>query len=191
VPDEIGAPWRTPVPDPTLLTTEALVREVGHLRELLTARLDGLEDRLDSYQEAHAEKHRSRASEVEKEVQHLTELVAERFAGIQAQLLERESRYEESNRSSKEAVSTALAAQKEAAAKAEVATKEQLASLKSETGTVVTSLEGRITNVKELLTTARGRDAGLETALSRTFTIVSIVVAVVAVAAAVIVGTRG
>jgi hypothetical protein len=40
----------TPIPDPTVLTTAALHREIEHMKELLTQRIDGVEDRIDRHE---------------------------------------------------------------------------------------------------------------------------------------------
>jgi len=186
-----------PVPDPTQLTTDALLREISHLRELLTARIESAEDSQNAYEQAHAEAHRIRATEVAQAIEHLTELCAERFAGIQTQLVERDSRVQESSQASKDAIAAALAAQKEAVAKSEESTKEQLASIKSENATTVASLESKIENVKELIGTAgvqagqqAGRGAGLDLAATRTFAAIGLVIALAAVIVTVIIGTR-
>jgi hypothetical protein len=193
-----------PIPDPTLLTTEALLREIGHLRDFNMAEIGRLEDRLDAYERTHETKHRERATEVESSIQHLTELAAERFAGvsdrfagIQLQLAERDSRIQESTQASKDAIAAALAAQKEAVAKSELSTKEQIAAITTQNATTVSSLESKIENVKELITGSAtvqagqtGRGVGLDTALNRTFTLATVVIGAIAVAVAIILGTR-
>jgi hypothetical protein len=184
-----------PRPDPTVLTTEALLREVTHLRELLTSRLEGLEDRQDAYERVHEAKHRERAAEVEASIRHLTELAAERFAGvtdrfagIQVQLTERDTRLQDTTQASKDAIAAALAAQKEAVAKSELNTKEQLASIKSENATTVASLESKIENVKDLIGAAQltvgqqeGRTGGMDVAWGRTVALAGVLVAIAAV----------
>jgi hypothetical protein len=188
---------RLPVPDPTTLTTELTHREIAHLKELHGELIDALEERLDAYEQAHETKHRERAAEVEKEVQHFVELaaerfagVADRFAGIQLQLTERDSRVAESSQASKDAIAAALAAQKEAVGKSEQATKEQLASLKSELGESIASLRTQLDDMKNLTGHAAGRGVGLDTALSRTFTLAAVVIAAISVAVAIVLGTR-
>jgi hypothetical protein len=191
----VGNEGRTPVPDPTILTTEALLREIGHLRDYMLAATAGLEDRFDAYERAHETKHRERATEVEKAIQHLTELAAERFAGvsdrfsgIQLQLAERDARIQESTQASKDAIAAALAAQKEAVTKSELNTKEQIAAITTQNATTVASLESKIENVKELITGAgnvqagaTGRTAGLDLAASRTLTVVGIVAVILGI----------
>ena len=194
-----------PVPDPTLLTTEALLREISHLRELVIVQLDGLEDKVDAYSQTHETKHRERASEVEAKIQHLTELAAERFAGvtdrfagIQLQLSERDARVQESTQASKDAIAAALAAQKEAVAKSELSTKEQIVAITTQIATTVASLESKIENVKEMITGATvvasqqtGRAGGLDLAVSRTIAMAGVIIAVVAIAVTIMISSRG
>lgn len=42
---ETGQPTRVPIPDPTILTTEALRRDIGSLRELLETRINEMDRR--------------------------------------------------------------------------------------------------------------------------------------------------
>jgi hypothetical protein len=176
---------RVPVPDPTTLTTELTYREIAHLKELHDIRFDGLEDRLDAYEQAHETKHRERAKEVEREIERFTELAAERFAGvsdrfagIQLQLTERDARVAESSQASKDAIAAALAAQKEAVGKSEQATKEQLASTKSELTESIASLRQQVEDLKGLTGHQTGRGVGLDLALSRTLIIAGLVITV-------------
>jgi hypothetical protein len=81
--------------------------------------------------------------------------------------------------------------------KSELNTKEQIGAITTQNATTVSSLESKIDNVKELITGSAtvqagqtGRGAGLDVALSRTFTVAAIVIAAIAVAVTVILGTR-
>ena len=96
--------WR-PVPDPTLLTTQQLLRENLALRELIEARLLGM-DKAIALIQANADRSPS-----------IAEVVAEfreKFSGIQVQFRERDQRTEQAAKESKIAVDAAFAAQKEA-----------------------------------------------------------------------------
>lgn len=53
-----------PIPDPTALTTTALHREIGHLKELHAVRFDSIEERLDDTEE----RRRELKADTEKEV---------------------------------------------------------------------------------------------------------------------------
>ena len=103
-----------PVPDPTVLTTDQLLREIGHLKELLAEMFDSVNDQL-----ALGERQRvEQKSDTEKAIQ----------AALTAQ---------------KEAVAAQAAAFAESVAKSENATAKQLdqmqATFKAEIGSVATS----------------------------------------------------
>lgn len=87
----------TPVPDPTLLTTEALTREITALKELVFTRIESLKD-----------------------------VNNEKFQSIQTQFLERDTRANQTAKDNKLAVDAALNAAKEAVAKSEGTTVRQL-----------------------------------------------------------------
>ncbi len=97
--DRRGHGW-APVPDPTVLTTEALLREIKNLRE-------AMEQRIDSNQKLSDAEFRR---------------VAERFNLVESQRVEQKADTES-------AIKAALAAQKEAGDKAETATAKQLGQL--------------------------------------------------------------
>ena len=133
-----------PNPDPSDLTISMVYHEIANLRQLLEARLDGI-DRATVVFEANLTRV---PTEVDKQVLRLRELHDERFVaakearnglaeGIQKQFDERDIRSKASELSAQVAVSAALQAQKEAAAaqndsnaaaisKSEVATTKQI-----------------------------------------------------------------
>lgn len=124
-----------PTPDPTVLTTEALHREISGLRQIMEARLQCQDENL-----SHVEKQINGAKEVietrlegmdkaitllqgltdkvpaqvESAVERLQELHAEKFASIATQFAERDTRTEQTSKDSKVAVDAALQAAKEA-----------------------------------------------------------------------------
>ncbi len=79
-------PIVTPVPDPTVLTTAALNKEINALKELTSTRLDNIEK---SIQLSHDDLVRV-PTDVQKQVGHLRELHEEKFEGIQTQLKNRD-----------------------------------------------------------------------------------------------------
>src|SRR4026207_2120579 len=107
----------TPVPDPTLLTTAALTREIAALKELVVTRLDAMDKAMDIFSD-----NLTRApTEVDKQISHLKELMIEtfavhmeQFASIPPHFRERDVRGEQSAKDSKVAVDAALQAAKEA-----------------------------------------------------------------------------
>lgn len=107
-------------PDPTVLTTQQLLRELATLREIIETRLDGgdkvvklLQDSTDKI-----------PFFVGEEIGHLKELHEEKFISIQTQFVERDTRAEQMGANDKSAVSTAFSAAKEAVGAALQAAKE-------------------------------------------------------------------
>lgn len=140
--------------DPTRLTTQQLIREIDGLRELIEARMDGMdhdrhsmrqiiETRLDGYDKAirllqdTADKFPARIDEKIQALQHIQDqrfgLQDEKFRSIQTQFSERDVRTEQTSRDSKVAVDAALQAAKEAVA--EQNRSSALSITKSETST--------------------------------------------------------
>lgn len=130
-----------PRPDPTLLTTQQLIREIGALRETLETRMDAIntkiETRLDGMDKAIEllqSTHDKLPAKIDEKVRHLESLHDERFIGVQRQLEgvqrqfeERDVRSEQTSQAAKEAVATAFQASKEAVAAALQAAKEAVA----------------------------------------------------------------
>jgi hypothetical protein len=136
----------TPVPDPTLLTTAALTREIAALKELVVTRLDAM----DKAQDLFSSNLNRVPTDTDKQIQHLRELVSsellekeksliiqleerdkrfqdiirqggqlfeEKFLGVQTQFKERDVRVEQTARDTKVAVDAALQAAEKAVSK--------------------------------------------------------------------------
>lgn len=99
-----------PVPDPTLLTTQALTQAVGSLKELFEARVTSLEKNMEMLQQGLDE----RSKEVREAVRHLERLHDEKFVRITTQIAERDVQRDAASRDVKAAVDSAFAAAKEA-----------------------------------------------------------------------------
>lgn len=148
-----------PIPDPSLLTTKQLQREVFGLRELLETRLVGtdttsrlvreiIETRLDGMDKAirllqdTADKFPARIDEKitalkevhQQKFEAMFDTNIEKFSSIQTQFRERDVRAEQSSKDSKVAVDAALQAAKEAVGEQNKSS--ALAIAKSETATV-------------------------------------------------------
>ena len=148
-----------PVPDPTLLTTKQLTRELFALRELLESRLAGtdkaieqtkaiLEARIDGIDKmtnlleeithlfpARIDEKITALREVhEQKFESISGTHSEKFASIQKQFIERDTRSEQTSRDSKTAVDAALQAAKEAVGEQNKSS--AMAISKSETSTV-------------------------------------------------------
>ena len=157
----------TPIPDPTLLTTQQLHREILGLREVIETRLIGMDKAIELIQTA-ADKV---PSKMDIAITQLRELQDEKFNSIQVQFKERDTRTEQTSRDSKVAVDAALQAAKEAVgeqnksnalaiAKSEAAFTKQIDS----TGTLITTttngINDKIDDIKERLTLVEGHAKG-------------------------------
>lgn len=158
---------RRPIPDPTILTTQQLNREIGALREIIETRLDGMDKAIELLQTLnnHAQDF------VKTEVSHLQTLHDEKFKSIQNQFIERDTRTEQTSRDSKVAVDAALQAAKEAVgeqnkssalaiAKSEAATNKQLDGIGTLLNTTAGGLTDKIDDLRTRLTTIEGRSSG-------------------------------
>jgi hypothetical protein len=178
-----------PVPDPTLRTTEHLLREIAGLKELVFTRIDGMDKAIKLFNQNITRV----PTDVDKQISHLKELHNDRFTSfnnalkdnmslhdekfrsIQVQFNERDVRTEQTSRDSKVAVDAALQAAKEAVA--EQNRSSALAIAKSETSTVkqidqqgmllqtaTGALNDKIDDIKNRLTTIEGRTVGITSA---------------------------
>src|SRR5579863_5690098 len=100
--------WR-PIPDPTVLTTEQLRRELSALREILTARLDGM-DRATVLLDETVNR---TPTIIQTEISHVRELMQEKFAGVDQRFTERDIRFAQQNTANAAAVEAALRAARE------------------------------------------------------------------------------
>jgi len=79
-----------PIPDPTLLTTQQLMREFTTLKELIFTRLDGMEETTKLLQTQQLRV----PSDTDKAIQHLRELTDTRFDSIEIQFKGRDTQGE-------------------------------------------------------------------------------------------------
>lgn len=134
-----------PNPDPTLLTTQALFREIAALKELIFTRLDATDRALALFQE-----NLTRVpTDTDKQVGYLKELHAERFASVEQQFL-----------ASAKALNAALEAAKEATQKAELTTMKQIEQQAELLQTVTGALDAKINDARDRLTSIEGRGSG-------------------------------
>lgn len=105
------------VSDPTPLTTQQLLRENLWLRELIEARIKGIEGRMEASDEAVRLLQRfadrtPTTMDVGNAVERLREVVFEKFEGVKTQLIERDTMVEKASRDVKSAVDAAFVASK-------------------------------------------------------------------------------
>ena len=213
--DTEGQQWdKRPVPDPTVLTTEQLMREIGALRGVLEARMDSIGVRIDAIDKAttlRLETIDGIPGSIDEKVSHLATIMETRFDGISGQFRERDTRSERESRDNKVAVDAAFAAQKEAASeqnksnslaisKSEAATAEALVKLSQLVDVAVNALRDKLDDLQDRIgdvsrdvraaqASAGGTTAGAElaqVAAERTRTLVFGVIAAIGVLAAIV-----
>jgi len=156
-----------PVPDPTILTTEQLRRELAGLREILEARMSGGDRTVNMLKEAIDKM----PLQIESSVSHLRILHEEKFHSIATQFAERDTRTEQTAKDSKVAVDAALQAAKEAVgeqnkssalaiAKSEGATTKQIDLLGESIGALQKNQDDKIGDLKDRINIIDGRTEG-------------------------------
>jgi hypothetical protein len=108
---------RRPIPDPTILTTQQLFREIAALEKILITRIEGVKseitvrlDAMDKAMEVATDIVTHTPTEIDREITHLKALHDSKFNAIDRQFENRDSRLEQANRDNKENVQSALKA---------------------------------------------------------------------------------
>ena len=147
-------------PDPTTLTTEQMLREVGHVAARLDRQIAQAEEKADL-----------RMTDLANRIKHGQDVHDERFLSVAQQFQERDLRAELGKTAAKEALDAALASAKElvtsqataqslAQDKAEKAITDQIKSLREMVLTEVKALTLQITEIKERLARENGTTTG-------------------------------
>jgi len=176
-----GRDWR-PVPDPTLLTTAQLLRELGTLRELLETRLDGM-DRATELLSATVNR---TPTVIQTEIAHVREVIDEKFVAVEQRFAERDVRFTQQNEANAEALKAALTAARELG---ELQTRANaLANAKTEESVSqqLKSLAEKIDVNTQRIDRGEGSDSGAAGSRTEQRLNVSQVIAALAVAAAVV-----
>lgn len=166
------------MPDPTALTTAALIREIdslrertshdnGMLREIVETHLQSSDSAIDLLRTG-----LEKVPElIAKGVASLQELHEEKFQSIGIQFKERDVRTDQTSRDSKVAVDAALKAQQEAFAeqnkssalaisKSEAATTKQMDLIVQNIANLAKSIDDKIADIKDRLTSMESRAQG-------------------------------
>jgi len=167
MPARLNSSLTTPNPDPTVLTTQALQREIEATRDRFNDNADltrqVLEERIDCLEhEAQALRKELEAGPARREyaINKLKELVDEKFTAINARFAERDLRSNASQLSNKEAISAALTAVKETNSKSESAFTKQVDQLMALIYSAQKGADEKIDDVKERLTIMESRNIG-------------------------------
>lgn len=182
-----------PIPDPSLLTTEALQREVARLEQLFAVQLRALRADLETFKQDHEQRH---IDFVNNSVQHLRELAEEKFRSVEAQfdaiqrqLNERDTRFRQGAEAADAAIKAAFAASKEAVAKSEAATTKQIDGLNAVIATSDAARQEQIRAIEKRVDRDEGKGAGLSQAWGIVIAAVTVLIGIVTVI--VVVTTRG
>lgn len=157
--------WR-PIPDPTILTTEAQDRGLRAARDYVDGQVQILKQRLEGIDRATKllnETVNRTPTQIQTEIAHVRELDDVKFESIDQQFRERDIRSEREARDNKVAVDAAFAAQKEAAArqdesnakaidKSEKATTETISKLNDLLGALDRAIADKIDDLKARVT---------------------------------------
>jgi hypothetical protein len=174
-----------PDPDPTVLTTASLLREVGNLREATQASINALEKgllaRIEGIEKAIEVAHRDAVripTLLQQAIDNLRELtwsrfdvVNEKFHTVATQFTERDTRVEQTAKASKEALDAALQAAEKAVgkqnesfslavSKSEAATNKQIDQLGTTIQLATKTTDAQIGDLKERLTRFEGSGSG-------------------------------
>jgi flagellar capping protein FliD len=173
------SPW-IPVPDPTVLTTDQLRREIQALRELLENKMAAIAGDVQHLYEISKTNHddieksfTSLHAQIQHEVKTLQSLHEEKFRSIATQFAERDTREERNARDNKVAVDAALKAQQEsfseqnksssqAINKSEMATGKQIEQQGIQIQTSKAATDDKIDDIKERMTAYEGRMSAYE-----------------------------
>ena len=139
--------------DPSSLTTQALWREVQHLKELMETRIESVEK---SIAVAHEDSVRV-PTEMQKTVGGLEAKQNIKFESIQTQFKERDVRTEQNIKDVKTAVETAFAAQERSGAKSESALMKQIDLLIASMNGNYKALDDKHNDNKDRITRLEGK----------------------------------
>jgi hypothetical protein len=142
-----------PDPDPTLLTTENLRREIANLKELSDTKFGGVSNSIGSL-------HDLFTAELDK----LASVTAERFTAVGAQFTERDTRTDQRAGDTKLAVDAAFAAAKEATAEIKTGFTKSIDALQTLITANTKAADDKIDDLKERLTTMEARTQGIGSA---------------------------
>jgi hypothetical protein len=183
VPDQ---PHNIPVPDPSVLTTEQLHRELASLRSIIEIRLDGM----DRAAQLLASNVARVPTDTDKQIDHLRGLHGEKFTSVETRFRERDVRVAASEAASVTAVNAALQAQKEAAGaqnaansaaigKSEAATADQIKGILAQLASNTKATDDKIADINRRLDRGEGAGSGRASNQATMLAVAALVVAIV------------
>ena len=152
----VATPIMRPDPDPTVLTTENLRREIANLKELQDRRFEDMSIAIKLAQSITDKM----PSLVDEKVLHLSEVMTEKFAKVNNQIVERDVRTDQRAGDIKVGVDAAFAAAKETAGKSEAGFTKQIDGLVVIIDTKNKNSEDKIESLKERINSIENRAKG-------------------------------
>jgi len=153
-----------PVPDPTVLTTQQLTKQIDSLKELLSQADQSMLDRLEALRLLHEE----------------------RFNSIAQQFKERDTRTDQLATASTVAINAALQAAKEAVVNQNISNEKAIAKIEANTTKFLDNLDAKIIDLKEDIGALKNQGIGQVTQREAYQTDASFYVAALAVVVAII-----
>jgi len=154
--NQLQAMGSVPVPDPTVLTTQLLLREIAALRELLETKVNCLSEivderfgGMDKAIKLLQDINDRQPGEVDTKIENQRKLHQEKFDGI-------EKRFEDQ----KEALGTALQAAKEAVSEQNKSSSAAIQKSETSTEKQIGGLDSKITYIKERVDNIEGKSEG-------------------------------
>jgi hypothetical protein len=158
-----------PVPDPTRLTTQQLLRELNSLKEVISTRLDAMDKAIELF---NANMTRV-PTDVDKQVGNLERLHNEKFSSIEKQFSNLDSRNAQLSAANERAIMAALQAAKErfdesngsfstAVAKAEATTIKQIEQISAMLQSTIKTFDDKIADMKDRFSSNETRISGIE-----------------------------
>jgi len=161
-----------PDPDPTVLTTENLRREISNLKDLIESRI-GANDKAIELVQASSNKFREDNTKliddkvtqlhtlIASELDKLSSVMNERFMGVAAQFSERDTRTDQRAGDTKLAVDAAFAAAKEATSKIEAGFTKSIDGQQDLMNTNTKATDDKISDLKDRITAMESRTQGI------------------------------
>jgi hypothetical protein len=170
IPGPSGFTESRPVPDPTLLTTQQLFREIYALREIIEARLDAGDKAILLLQDKVSQE--PATSHVAASVVHLKEVSSVRWDALQRQLLDIQASAQRQAAEDKVALSAALASAEKsveeqnrsnnmAVAKSEASTAKQMDQIHTQIVSIAENFNGKVDDLKARVSLIEGRGLGI------------------------------
>jgi hypothetical protein len=148
---------RPEAPDPTSLTTQALWREVQHLKELLETQIAEIKEAVKLSHEDFVRV----PTDVQKQVGNLRDLHDEKFAGVQKQFEAIDRRTDLALQAAKELVVQQNVSAAQSAAKQEASFSKQIDAQGMLLQTTAKGLDDKVTDIKDRLTRIEGKGEGV------------------------------